>query len=64
MIDPVSAYAAATTAYKGVKMLLQAGRELYSCKFGQFGHVQSPTRHSYVRLAPLIGASMQELAPG
>jgi hypothetical protein len=28
MIDPVSAYAAATTAYKGVKMLLQAGREI------------------------------------
>ena len=25
---PVSAYAAATTAYKGVKMLLQAGREI------------------------------------
>ncbi|OUW92981.1 MAG: hypothetical protein CBD88_07825 [Flavobacteriales bacterium TMED228] len=28
MIDPVSAYAAATTAYKGVKMLLQAGRDI------------------------------------
>ena len=28
MIDPVSAYAAATAAYKGVKMLLQAGREI------------------------------------
>ena len=28
MIDPVSAYAAATTAYKGVKMLINAGREI------------------------------------
>ena len=28
MIDPVSAYAPATTAYKGVKMLLQAGRDI------------------------------------
>jgi hypothetical protein len=28
MIDPVSAYAAATAAYKGVKMLINAGREI------------------------------------
>ena len=28
MIDPISAYAAATTAYKGVKMLINAGREI------------------------------------
>jgi len=28
MIDPVSAYAAATTAYKGVKMLIQAGKDI------------------------------------
>lgn len=28
MIDPVSAYAAATAAYKGVKMLIQAGKDI------------------------------------
>ena len=28
MIDPVSAYAAATAAYKGVKILINAGREI------------------------------------
>ena len=47
MIDPVSAYAAATTAYKGVKMLLQAGREIedVSKQLGNFyGAVADITR--------------------
>mgnify|MGYP003978690551 FL=1 len=47
MIDPVSAYAAATAAYKGVKMLLQAGKDIedVSKQLGNFyGAVADITR--------------------
>jgi|TARA_R110000772_G_scaffold235324_1_gene346969 hypothetical protein len=55
MIDPVSAYAAATAAYKGVKLLINAGREIedVSKQLGSwYGAVSDITRAESQRKNP------------